>query len=95
MLSALEREKAGAGEKAGVSMSAKATFNVDVLSRVTGDRGDMEMWGQQSGHSLHGPGSSRRGASGRSRETEGMDWPGAQITVVFEATIKAQLLLQE
>ncbi|CAN0500536.1 unnamed protein product [Rangifer tarandus platyrhynchus] len=28
-------------------MSAKATFNVDVLSRVTGDRGDMEMWAQE------------------------------------------------
>lgn len=95
MLSALEREKAGAGEKAGVSMSAKAMFNVDVLSRVTGDRGDMEMWGEQSGHSLHGPGSSRRGAAGGSRETEGMDWPGAQIMMVSEARIKAQLLLQE
>lgn len=41
MPSALEREKAGAGEKAGASMSAKPTFNVDVLSRGTGDH---ERW---------------------------------------------------
>lgn len=66
MLNALEREKAGAGEKVGASMSVKATFNVDVLSRVTGGHGDMETWGEQSGHNLHGPGSSRRGAAGGS-----------------------------
>ena len=79
MLNALEREKAGAGEKVGASMSVKATFNVDVLSRVTGGHGDMETWGEQSGHNLHGPGSSRRGAAGGRGETGGMHWPGAQV----------------
>ena len=91
MLNALEREKAGAGEKAGASMSVKATFNVDVLSRVTGGHGDMETWGEQSGHNLHGPGSSRRGAAGGRGETGGMHWPGAQVMMVLEARIKALL----
>lgn len=87
MLSALEREKAGAGEKVGASTSAKATFNADILSRVTGDCRDVETWGEQSGHSLHGPGSSRRGAAGGSGETGRMDWPGAQVTMALEARI--------